>query len=82
MKKSMLLILVIFFFLITCLYLSATDFTDITEYWDCYNVWQQSYVGPEHSNIYTDTEMLLVDIELNSGWIEGVGIWGIIVESE
>jgi len=71
------LILVVFFFLSTFLCLSATNFTDTTEYWDCFSIWQQSYVGPEHSNIYTDTEIIPEDIELNFGWIEGIGIWSI-----
>jgi len=30
-----------------------------------------------HSNIYTDTEIIPEDIELNFGWIEGIGIWGV-----
>ena len=30
-----------------------------------------------HSNIYTDTEIISEGVELSSGWIEGIGVWGI-----
>lgn len=57
--------------------ISEDDFNDM---------WQQAQTNLEtnnpggHSNIYTDTEVIPEDVELSSGWIEGVGVWGIVVE--
>jgi len=80
MKKSILLILVVFFFLTTFLCLSANS--SVT-YEDFLVMWQRAQTNIEinnpdgHSGFYTDTEIIPEDIELNFGWIEGIGIWGI-----
>jgi len=84
MKRFLLLlILVIFFFLSIFLYLSASNFV---VYEDFLVMWKQAQINIEinnpggHSNIYTDTEVIPEDVGLNSGWIEGIGVWTIIVE--
>src|SRR5680860_943744 len=79
MKKIM-LVLVIFFFLSTFLCLSANS---IVPYEDFLVMWKRAQSNIEinnsggHSNIYTDTEVITEDVELNFGWIESVGLWGI-----
>jgi len=80
MKESILLILVISFLLTTCLCLSANS---IVAYEDFLVMWKRAQSNIEinnsggHSNIYTDTEVIPEDVELNFGWIESVGVCGI-----
>ena len=88
MKKNILLILVISFFLTTCLYLSANSTANSITYEDFLKMWEQARVNLEtnnpggHSEIFTATEILPESIRLNYGWIEGIGIWGIVVKTE
>ena len=78
MKKIM-LVLVIFFFLSTFLYLSANS---IVTYEDFLVMWKRAQSNIEinnpdgHSNIYTDTEVVPESVRLNYAWIEGIGVWG------
>ena len=80
MKKSILLILVVFFFLTTFLCLSANS---TVTYEDFLVMRQQAQVSLEtnnpdgHSEIFTETEITPESIQLSYGWIEGIGIWGI-----
>jgi len=81
MKKIM-LVLVVFFFLSTFLCLSANSISYVMTYEDFLAMWQRAQANIEinnpdgHSEFYTDTEVIPEDVKLNSGWIEGVGIWG------
>jgi len=74
------LVLVIFFFLSTFLCLSANS---IVTYEDFLVMCKRAQSNIEinnpggHSNIYTDTEVIPEDVELNFGWIESVGVWGV-----
>ena len=83
MKKSILSILVVFFFLATFLCLSANSISYVITYEDFLVMWRQAQVNLEtnnpggHSEVFTETEVVPESIQLSYGWIEGVGVWGI-----
>ena len=86
MKRLLLIILIPFSVLILINIPNAADTIITLEEFS--NIWQQAQANIEinnpggHSNIYTNTELIIEDVELNYGWIEGVGVWGIVVEPE
>jgi len=83
MKKSILSILVVFFFLTTFLCLSTNSISYVITYENFLDMWRQAQVNLEtnnpggHSEVFTATEVVPESIQLSYGWIEGIGVSGI-----
>jgi len=82
MKRLLIILLILSFSVLILINIPNAADTIITLE-EFNNIWQRAKDNLEtnnpggHSHIYTDTELVSEDVGLNSGWIEGIGVWGI-----